>query len=80
MNAIVVRHPAAILAEIRAAAHLAHTQSRLAVQRQNWAREAERQGRPDLAARYADEAVKKRTEANWHLQWAMRRKDNPRYA
>lgn len=62
-------------AEISAFAHLAHTLSRISVQRHQWALEAERQDKPDLSRRYADEAAQKRDDASWYLRKAMARKD-----
>lgn len=75
MNAIVVEQPSAVKATIRSLARAAHTLSRVSVQKAQWAREAERQGKPDLAARYQAEADEKREHAEWHLRQAMQKKD-----
>jgi hypothetical protein len=75
LNAIVIEHPARIKAEIRSFASLAHTLSRISVQRAQWAEEAEAQGNINAANRFAKEAAEKRFQANWYLQKAMDRKD-----
>ena len=75
MNAIIIEHPAAIKAEISSFASLAHTLSRLSVQKAQWAREARMQGKSAVAARFETESVKQRVEANWYLVQAMNRKD-----
>jgi len=75
MNAIIIEHPAAIKAEIRSFASLAHRLSRLSVVRAQWAREARLQGKSAVAERLENEAAKKRVEANWYLVQAMNRKD-----
>jgi hypothetical protein len=75
VNAILVQHPAVVKAEIAALARLAHTQSRLSVQYENWAREAEQQGKEAAANRWAAESIRLRNQAWWHLSKAMERKE-----
>jgi len=75
MNALVIEHPATVKADIAALARLAHTQSRLSVQYEKWALEAEKEGKEVAANRWAAESVRLRTSATWHIAKAMERKD-----
>ena len=60
-------------AEITAFARLAHTLSRISVQKTMWARTAKQLGMHDKADHFFAEAARFRSDANWYLRKAQDR-------
>jgi len=75
VNAIVLVFPSERLAEIRSFVALARRQSRLSVQKRQWAAEAALHGKIDLSDKWGAEASRLRAEAAWSIQYAQRIKD-----
>lgn len=62
--------------EITAFAHLAHTLSRIGVEKKMWARQADELGMAEIGAKYHSEAAEYRDAANWYMGKARMRKQN----